>query len=283
MADNACYKAKDNGRGCFYYADNMTGEHDEDIYNLSLLIEAIENQYFQYYFQKIHAMNDKNSSYWELLLRLKMPDGEIKLPGSFLPVGERFNYGQHIDEWVFNNLAFYLKEVLSRLPIVSLPKIAINISASSLTSPNFTQMVISCLNDLEVSFDRFCIEVTETVAIQHFAQARETLLILKEKGIKIALDDFGSGMASFNYIKELPLDIIKIDGSFIGGMVEDPLYSTIVQATKNIAEVLDCTTVAEQVETKEQFDKIKSIGIDYCQGFYLSNPLSLTDFLKEIS
>ncbi|MCG8494852.1 MAG: EAL domain-containing protein [Enterobacterales bacterium] len=284
VADHACYAAKESGRNTYCVADqNAQQEQASTMLHIQNIAQAIDDDLFEFYFQEIIPSDPgKNKSYWEVLIRLRGENKQLMLPGSFLPIAERFNHAHLVDGWVFRNLAKVLKPLVEVYEPSRFPILSINLSAKSLSNKNLLSEIVGELSQSGLPLDNFCIEVTETAAISDFVNAKSLLRGLNEAGVKIALDDFGSGMASFNYIKQMPIDIIKIDGSIIQDLDTDLLDLTIAQSIQQIAEVLDCHTVAECVETQGVAKRLVGLKIDFIQGFYLSKPLSLVEWMKRL-
>ena len=284
IADHACYSAKERGRNTFCVADQVVQtEQQADMLQIQHITKAIDDDLFEFYFQEIIATDkSKHENYWEVLIRLRGDKQQLLLPGSFLPVAERFNHSQHVDRWVLHNLSRCLQPLVDKFDAARFPVLAINLSAKSLANKNLVSDIVDQLRSSGLAMDRFCIEVTETAAISDFVNTRSLLRGLHDEGVKIALDDFGSGMASFNYVKQMPIDIIKIDGSIIQDIETDLLDLTIAQSIQQIAEVLDCLTVAEYVESEGIAKRLSGLNIDYMQGFYLNRPLSFDDWVRRI-
>jgi two-component system CheB/CheR fusion protein len=281
-ADHACYVAKELGRNQYALGD-ASGEVSgvQDLLQIHNVTDALENDAFEFCFQQIRPRDhDGHKLFWEVLVRMKTEDGQLVPPGTFIPVAERFNHMHHIDYWVIDNLAKTITPLVSKLGADKLPIFFINISAQSLSHKGLKDKLLKAINSTGAPLDRFCFEITETAAISNFSSTQGLLRELRSLGCHIALDDFGSGMASFNYIRQLPVDMIKIDRHIINDIEDDLLDLTIVQSIQHIAEVLDCLTIAEGVESEAVVSRLQSVGVDYLQGNYINPPLNMADWLS---
>jgi len=274
--DAACYAAKDSGRNrimVYSETDQELNQRRGDMSWVHRLQEAIDQNKFCFYCQRIIDVNPEgktNKPSYELLLRLCEKDGEIIPPNAFLPAAERYHLATKIDRWVIQNAFDWL---------VSLgPKIddfrycTINLSGSSLDDPDFLEFVIFQAEQYKIPDHKICFEITETAAISNLAGAIKFIKALSKRGCCFALDDFGSGVSSFGYLKNLPVDFIKIDGSFIKDMATDPIDYAMVKSINDIAQVMGKKTVAEYVENDAIMACLKEIGVDYAQGSAIGMP-----------
>lgn len=283
-ADHACYVAKELGRNQYAIGDidgKVAGV--QDLLQIQNVTDALKNNAFEFCFQKIcPRATDGHRMFWEVLVRMKSDNGQLIPPGTFIPIAERFNHMHHIDYWVIDNLARIIKSLAPKLGIDNLPIFSINISAQSLSHKGLKEKLLKGMNSTGVPLDRFCFEITETAAISNFSSTQGLLQELRSLGCHIALDDFGSGMASFNYIRQLPIDMIKIDQHIINDIENDLLDLTIVQSIQHIAEVLDCVTVAEGVESSTIESRLQTVGVDYLQGNYIGPPITMASWLQSM-
>lgn len=283
-ADHACYAAKEMGRNRYAIAE-PGGEIDttRDLSHIGSITDALDNSAFELYFQEIRSVKaGSGKPMWEALVRLRGQDGQLVEPGSFIPVAERFNHMHHVDLWVVDRLVTLINSLVDQLGLEHAPHVSFNISGQTISQPGMKKAFLKKLSTVKVPLTHFCVEITETSAITNFTHTRDVLWELSRKGCKIALDDFGSGMASFNYIRQIPIDVIKIDSNIIKDIDEDLLDLTIVQCIQHIAEVLDCQTIAEGVESALAEKRLRSIGVDCMQGFFLHKPVGTEEWLKAL-
>ena len=283
QADVACYAAKDQGRNqvVIYHAEDGASVHrHSEMLQAAGLREALEKDRFCLYAQPIKALaDDKNNvTYYELLVRMRDKNGEILMPGTFIPAAERYNLMSAIDRWVIKTA---LDQYSMTFGTNSMARIAVNLSGNSLTDSTLLGFVIEQLNKNSVLPDRICFEITETAAISNLTHATRLIKELKSSGCSVALDDFGSGLSSFNYLKQFPINYLKIDGSFMRGVVDDPIDQAMVESINHIGHVMGIQTIAEWVENDTILDQLKSIGVDYVQGYAIGLPIPLTDMLKD--
>jgi len=200
-------------------------------------------------------------------------------PGAFLPAAERYNLIGKIDAWVLNNVCAMFGEHLdffNKMDFVS-----INLSGPSLTDHKFLETILRTFRNSKIPPNKICFEVTETVAVSNMDSAREFIQTLKKEGFRFALDDFGSGISSFGYLKNLPVDYLKIDGVFVKDIVEDPIDYAMVKSINEVGHLMGMKTIAEFVENDEVKGMLKAIGVDYGQGYGLGKPESILDLIVE--
>lgn len=243
---------------------------------ISMIHEALINDRFKLYFQPILPLAPGNGkTKLEILLRMVDQNGTIIQPGEFIPIAERYNLMPAVDRWVIKK-SF---EAFSRLKAAKKPLadsiFCINLSGASLTDDTIIGFIIDSAEACKIQPSRFCIEVTESSAILNLTSASRFIHILKEHGFTFALDDFGSGFSSFNYLKNLPVDYLKIDGCFIRNMDRDQIDYTMVQAIASMCHVLGLSTIGEFAENETIIDKLREIGVDYAQGYGISRPMPL--------
>ncbi len=279
-ADTACYAAKDAGgnRVHVYQADDtqLLKRHGEMRW-VARINDALDEDQFRLFVQPILPLAAERSDeiHHELLIRLPDADGSMILPGAFLPAAERYNLATRIDKWVIRTLFEYLAvhpDLLQRLGIFS-----INLSGQSMADPSFYEYVVDLLNDHPVAAKRLCFEITETAAISDVANALLFIDGIKGHGCRFALDDFGSGLSSFGYLKTLPVDYLKIDGIFVKDIVDDPADLAMVKSIHEIGKSLGKMTIAEYVENDEIKHKLIEIGVDFVQGYGVGMPVPLDD------
>ena len=211
--------------------------------------QALEENRFCLYAQPIVPLNGSNDKHYELLIRMISESGEIIPPGAFLPAAERYGLMEKIDIWVIEN-AFSLLAANPEF-VEGTDFIAINLSGQSLVDNNFLELITSQLSKSRVAASKICFEVTETIAISNLTAAIKFISELKTIGCRFALDDFGSGLSSFGYLKNLPVDFLKIDGMFVKDIVNDPIDYAMVRSINDIGQVMGMQTIAEFVENNE--------------------------------
>jgi EAL domain-containing protein (putative c-di-GMP-specific phosphodiesterase class I) len=286
-ADAACYAAKNKGRNRVhvYQADDRDlAIQQGEMQWVARLAQALEDNRFRLYYQPIVQCNQTSSEgvHYEILLRLVDEKGNLVLPMAFIPAAERYNLMHTIDRWVirtlFASLGEYYRE--NRNPCQLLGGgcdcwYAINLSGASINDEQFIDFVREQLALHQIPPQVICFEITETVAITNLRQAAQFMRSLKQVGCRFALDDFGSGMSSFAYLKNLPVDYLKIDGGFVKHIVDEPTDLAMVEAINNIGHVMGLQTIAEFVENDAILEKITAIRVDYAQGYGISKPRPL--------
>jgi diguanylate cyclase (GGDEF)-like protein/PAS domain S-box-containing protein len=279
-ADSACYTAKKEGRNRYkvYREDDaVIARHQGEIQWVGRIQRALEDRRFVLYYQPILPVDrsSRRRSHGEILLRMMGEDGQIILPGAFMPAAERYHLITRIDQWVVRESLRWLGE--QPLLLEASEFWAINLSGQSLGSPGMLEFIIEQMEISAVPAEKLCFEVTETSAIANFARAGDFIERLRDRGCRFALDDFGTGVSSLAYLKILPVDLIKIDGMFIRDIARDDVDAVSVRSIAEIAHASGKLTVAEFVETEEIDGKLKALGIDFAQGFFHGKPRPLAD------
>ena len=274
-ADRACYAAKDKGRNRthVYQANDLELIKRKGQMNwIAQIHQALQDNRFCLYSQMMLPIQNAGTQpeHHEILLRLVDESGQHMLPGAFIPAAERYGEMSAIDRWVVQNTFSYLIKHpgTNPLPIIY----TINLSGQSLGDKQFLDFVIEQIDQTGISPENIGFEVTETAALSDLAAAKRFISTLKNRGCCFALDDFGSGLSSFGYLKELPVDYLKIDGNFVKDMAHDPIDAAIVEAINKIGHTAGLQTIAECVETKAVLKKLTTIGVDYAQGYYIGKP-----------
>jgi diguanylate cyclase (GGDEF)-like protein/PAS domain S-box-containing protein len=283
-ADQACYLAKDNGRNRvqFYRPDDqvMRARHGEMRW-VERLNRALELNQFALFAQEIRAVGNSagNGSFetprFEILIRMIDSDGTLIAPMAFIPAAERYGLMPKIDRWVIANACKNLAILRARHGAI--PTCMINLSGASVTDSTMVDFVRSQLEVFALPIHSIGFELTETAAISNLASASQLMHRLKEIGCPMALDDFGSGMASFAYLRRLPVDYLKIDGEFVQDMTIDMVDYEIVEAIHNVGRVMGIKTVAESVESPEILAALMLVGVDFAQGYHISRPMPMMD------
>ena len=276
-ADAACYLAKEKGRNRIHiYQRNDTElsiRHGEMEW-VGRIHQALEENRLCLYAQEILPMRADSDSgrHIEILVRMIDERGELVPPMAFIPAAERYNLMPSIDRWVirttFSTLAQLRQGGENDLPDIC----SINLSGASFIDERFLDFVIEQFTRFGISHTAVCFEITETAAIANLAKAERFIHELSGLGCKFSLDDFGSGMSSFAYLKHLPVDFLKIDGAFVKDMTTDPIDSAMVEAINHIGHVMGKLTIAEFVENDEILERLREIGVDYVQGFGVAKP-----------
>jgi len=273
-ADSACQIAKNDGRNRIHIISTENGEleaHKKEIEWIAKIKDAVASDDFVLYAQKIESINPNiENSHYEVLIRLKAKDGSIIPPNAFIPPAERYNLMPLIDRWV-------IKEAFSTIDIKN--EYAINLSGQTISDDSFIEYIEEMLDVYHIDPFKICFEITETAAIQHINRTITLIDRLKEKGFKFSLDDFGSGLSSFAYLKNMSVDFLKIDGIFVKDIVNDPISYAMVNSINEIGHTMGLKTIAEYVEDQNILDKLKEIGIDYSQGYHVHKPEPLKDIL----
>ncbi|XOB61839.1 EAL domain-containing protein [Campylobacterota bacterium DY0563] len=278
------YTAKEKGRNkshIYDLSDNLTKRFKTELETAKLIKEALKDgpSKFELFAQDIIQLQKQSDKFsYEILIRMWDKDGNFISPGDFLPAAERYQLMAEIDMYV---LWTYLETVTKDTKhIENLHSAHINLAGSTLNNPDFQECLKKAINTFDFPWEKLELEVTESSAIGNFNMANEFIKWLKEQKIGLALDDFGTGMASFEYLKSLPFDVIKVDGSFVKDMHKDPVDKAVIKYIQEIAQLKGQETVAEYVETKEDVEELTKIGITYGQGFYLGKPRPLSSWLS---
>lgn len=287
-ADAACYTAKNRGRDRIqvYEANDseLLQQHSQKQW-VSRIHKAFEENRFRLYSQSIVPINSfsDKSQHYEILLRLIDENGQLVSPMAFIPAAERYNLMPAIDRWVistlFANQSIFYRNNSHRCHSTNSHcncSYAINLSGASINDEQFIDFLHEQLILHKIPPEMLCFEITETVAIINLSKATQFIHSLKQLGCRFALDDFGSGMSSFTYLKNLPVDYLKIDGGFVKDIVEDRVAGAMVEAINRIGQMMGLQTIAEFVENEAILERVRALGVNYAQGYGISKPLPLT-------
>jgi diguanylate cyclase (GGDEF)-like protein len=280
-ADSACYIAKESGRNQVQIAhlgDRRLQQRQGEMRWVSRLTRALEENQFELYYQPIVPCADRSTrgKFLEILLRMIDDDGSVISPRTFLPAAEKYNLASAIDHWVVEHAMNWLAENSSsdKWPIT----ISINLSGQTIGNQDMLKFIIDKMDETGISAEQIVFEVTETATINNIAAATSFMLTLRGCGFRFALDDFGSGLSSFCYLKKLPVDFLKIDGTFIRDILSDPVDYAMVRSITELGQLLGKQTIAEYVETLQVAEELRSIGVDFMQGHAYAKAEPLDSF-----
>lgn len=276
-ADTACYMAKERGRNRVFVhqpTDAEVRRRHGEVEWVNQMTRAFEENRLRLYYQEIHPLPlGQACRRREILLRMVDEAGRLVPPMAFIPAAERYNLMPTLDRWVVRGVFGWLKEHRDRLCPEAV--FSINLSGQSLGDEDFADFVLDQLSVAGIEPRHICFEITETAAIANLSRALRLIHALRAVGVSFALDDFGSGMSSFAYLKNLSLDTIKIDGAFVRDMLTDPVDYAMVEAITHIGHVMGLTTIAEYVENDEIVRRLTALGVDYAQGYGVHRPQPL--------
>ncbi|HMM75827.1 MAG TPA: EAL domain-containing protein [Gammaproteobacteria bacterium] len=280
MADTACYAAKDSGRNrlhVYQAGDAKVETRHGEMRWAARIGEALRSDRFELNLQEIAPIAGEGAGdHYELLIRMRDDRGGLILPNEFLPAAERYNLAAELDRWVIGHALSWLSEhpaLLSRLHLCS-----INLSGQSFCNDEVLNFILDQIERHGVAPSKLCFEVTETAAISDIVQATRFICTLRERGCLFALDDFGSGFSSFTYLKSLPVDFVKIDGSFVRDIANDSIDLAMVKSINDIGHVMGKKTIAEFVEDENVLALLKVVGVDYAQGYEIGRPTPLSRY-----
>jgi EAL domain-containing protein (putative c-di-GMP-specific phosphodiesterase class I) len=279
-ADAACYVAKELGRNrvhVYLEDDADLTRRRREMHWVSEIRQGMAENRFMLYRQAIVPVGNsaqEGEQHFEVLLRFVDSQAVITEPGMIINAAERYNLMVTIDRWVIDRVFRHLRDIFDEDPKAKQQRItyAINLSGTTLNDDQFSVYVEQLLRRYELPPERVCFEITETAAITNLGNASRLIRQLKDIGCSFALDDFGVGFSSYGYLKNLPIDYVKIDGHFVRDILEDPLDLAIVESINHIGNVIGIRTIAEWVESEAILDKVRQIGVDYAQGYALSIP-----------
>lgn len=284
-ADVACYAAKDHGGNrihIFQPDDLELAQRQGEMRWVAHINDALDNDRLTLYAQAIRPLSANNDGvmHYELLLRMLDSENNLISPGSFIPAAERYKLMYTIDCWVIREA---LKQHAAHHAETGDTMFTINLSGFSLNQDGLLDTIRDQFEMTGVSPHNFCFEITETAAIANLSRAHDLILELKSLGCAFALDDFGSGLSSFTYLKNLPVDFLKIDGSFIKDILNDPIDASMVSAINKVGHDLGLKTIAEFAESEAILVRLKEIGVDYAQGYAVARAVPLETLYTSIS
>lgn len=279
QADAACYAAKDKGRNrvhVYEQDDSEVAMQRGQMQWVSRIREALDQDRFRLYFQTIVPVNNINplSGHYEIFVRMLDDDDNVIPPNAFIPSAERFDLMPEIDLWVIKNTLAWLGDHCQKYP-GKIETCAINLSGPSLGDERCLSAIKQYLSNYGVPPEHVCFEITETAAVSNMNIATKFIKELKSLGCEFALDDFGSGLSSFGYLKNLPVDYLKIDGVFVKDLDTNSVDYAMVESINSIGHVMGLKTIAEFVQNEAILEKLEQMGVDYAQGYYISHPRPL--------
>ncbi|UCC55134.1 MAG: EAL domain-containing protein [Gammaproteobacteria bacterium] len=280
-ADSACYMAKEKGRNRVHvYEENDKEmlERQGQMQWVQKIHDVLEQDRFRLFFQQIERLSGqpdrKEKIHGEVLLRVLDDDMKLVGPGSFIPSAERYNLMPMIDRWVIENTLKQLSGNLEKV-VETMDTCCINLSGQSMSDERFTKFIIEHVQESRVPPHLLCFEITETAVIANLNTATSLISALREMGCRFALDDFGVGLSSFGYLRNLSIDYLKVDGSFVKNMVNNKIDYEMVRAINQIGHTMDIMTIAEFVEDEAILEAVRKLGVDYAQGYVISKPVPM--------
>ncbi len=276
-ADSACYIAKERGRDqvvVYHPEGNEEQRRREEISQTALIREALEQDRFCLWAQPILPIQYQETGWGaEVLVRMIGEDGRIIPPGAFIPGAERYHLMSRIDRWVVHAVCEHWRANPASLQ--RLDKIAINLSGQSIANDEFLDFLIREIERYRLPWASLCFEITETAAVSSIEKARHFIQTLRDHGARFALDDFGSGLSSFAYLKHLPVDYLKIDGAFVKDMEHDRIDAAMVRSISEIGSAMQLRTIAEFVENEHVVHMLREAGVDFVQGYGVCRPMPI--------
>ncbi|MEE9333723.1 MAG: EAL domain-containing protein [Granulosicoccaceae bacterium] len=282
--DSACYVAKKSGRNRVHVTQENDAEvvrYRDDIAGIQSIRSALAEDRLTLFYQPVYFIGTDNVqvAHCEILLRINDEDGSLLSPAKFIPVAEKYNIMTEIDRWVVSHVLDWIKANQKQY---ELPHLLINLSGLSFIDDEFLEYVMGELDGGEVDARNIAFEITETAAVDNLDKANVFIDKVGSLGSKFALDDFGSGFSTFAYLKSLPIDYLKIDGSLVKNMATDTVDREMVKAINEIGHTVGAETIAEFVEDDETLEQLRIMGVDYAQGFGLAKPSALKDMVDEL-
>jgi len=279
-ASTACAIAKEAGRNKihFHSLDNSGGERSSLSHWTARISDALDESRFVIYCQPIVPVGGSEEvKHYEALVRMVDSAGNIVAPGKFIPAAESSGLIDDIDRWVFEKIFSTLEAMPAEKRIHY--AFSVNLSGNTLSDEKFRDYVINRFTHANLEPGLIQFEITETAAVRHFDGALKFISALNAFGCAFALDDFGSGLSSFGYLKQLPVDYLKIDGSFVRKMEVSEVEYSMVSTINHLAHIMGLKTIAECVENPAQLAMLEDIGVDYVQGFLIATPVPLSTIL----
>jgi len=280
MADSACYLAKQHGRNQIHVyssEDAKMQRYEADLDSITLINRALDDDQFVLYYQHYQPLHKKAlGHHYEILLRIQNDDGSIIPPAAFLPAAERYNLSARIDKWVVDHYLAWLSQNPEHLQ--QLVTANINLSGLSMGDKELKLYFLNAFEKYNIPYEKVCFEITESQAIVKMEETLDFINTFRKLGCQFALDDFGIGFSSYEHLKKLPVDYVKIDGSFVKDILVDAIDMAMVCSMKDVAKAMKIYTVAEYVESREIMVELGKIGVDYAQGYGVAKPQALENF-----
>lgn len=280
--DSACYVAKESGRNRVHVArkdDVQVLHYRKSLESVEKIREALNKEQFELFYQPIFDIKGDQPvlEHCEILLRIKNADGQLYTPEDFIPLAEKYNLMSGIDRWVVSHVIDWIEQHQAE---ANLPRILINLSALSYIDEVFLAFLVNKLENTSIDTSRLAFEITETAAVNNIELANNFLDRIREFGCRFALDDFGTGFSTFAYLKQLPIDYLKIDGSLVRSISHNSIDREMVRAINEVGHIVGAKTIAEFVENDEIVQTLKSLNVDYGQGFGLQRPAKIDGLLE---
>ena len=276
-ADAACFTAKDQGRNQVHYHDpaEKHSEHTTMIRRSQEIIRALQDHRLELYCQPIERIADGKTlqKRFEALLRMHSTEGELITPDHFIPAAERFGHMPDLDMWVTEQALRWLKKAPDNYSL------SVNLSGQTVSNPDALKPFHALVEDYSDYMSRMCFEITETAAVSNYSHARQFITQLREMGCAFALDDYGSGVCSISYLRNLPIDFLKIDGELVTSSSSDSVALAMVESIVTMSKAMDVELVAEYIEDKHLMKKMQQLGVEYGQGYYFGKPEPLANVL----
>ena len=277
--DSACYAAKEAGRNrnhLYLPEDSGLSERFGEMESLVTLRKALDDKRLFLEYQLIKHITGDSACGFEALVRMKGKDGKTIYPNSFMPAAERYNATWDVDQRVIDRAIAQFKAIKDNFDVGFC---SINLTADALNHDQLLSTIKNALTKHDIDGSNFCFEITETNAIANVELASKIISQIRELGSRVSLDDFGTGMSSYSYLKALPVDYLKIDGAFVKNIEDDIVDHAFVKSITDIATAMNIQTVAEWVENEDIVFTLKDIGVDYAQGFGICKPMSFENLI----
>jgi diguanylate cyclase (GGDEF)-like protein len=277
-ADVACYVAKDLGRNRIHvYEDKDAAERHQEMQWVARITRALEEERFELYYQPIVPIRAETGHWphYELLLRMRDEEGKLVAPTAFIPAAERYNLMPGLDRWVISHT---LETLAYRgAPGTTPYTLAVNVSGTTLNDARFLDFVLDELTAAAVAPGAICFEITETAAIANLDRVIAFMRALKARGCRFSLDDFGTGLSSLTYLKNLPVDYVKIDGQFVRNVLRDAADECVVESIARMARAFRIHAIAERVESRDVMKRLGELGVSFAQGYYVAVPQPVSE------
>ena len=282
FADTACIVAKESGRDKvqeFSKEMDTKNHYERELHWVNEVNRALKDDAFELYFQHYRPLNTSDTGdYYEILIRLRTPEGELIAPDFFMPAAQRYNLSNKIDRWVIESYFNWLN--INSEFMDKLAKCNINITGPSLSDEDFVFFLLNAFEKYHIPHHKICFEISETMAIIKMHDTIEFIKTFKGLGCTFALDDFGTGFSSYGYLKNLAVDYVKIDGNFIRDILTDPIDLAMVISIRDVAKAMSIKTIAEFVESDDIMVQLGKMGVDFAQGYCIAEPTPLIGFVS---